>query len=601
MNFKLQFLLALASLTVFTSTSLSQTVEDFDRALITNGVSWKSGTYTYYPSFYTGFAPRVEDPNRIHFHLSRGNQIRLSTQLDEYTVLTYFYNLLKRETLIDQAVAAGLIKLEQQNQTNLFRAVLNSEHFQIRKVADQASNKALSREQLYEQSLTAMEQLNPGRIFHIRLNLTAAIQRWQNTADAFKTASGNTALAEYMAKNPQKTITLLNDLVWGRINAVSLNPALVTKMADTLNSSPSLFESKALELFSVATEGRYNFKVLRNGTLQPSIYQNANGETLLEYPELTAIYPNGSVKDYTSDRDGNKIPIIRETGVMNFISRDTHDVDHIRVEPFYGYIPKMDYTPTGNGIHNPAVRTSLHSSVYKSLYKDLNIPEKDNTLWIVSRGGVSHGCTRMAAGHVLEVREIFPSSNERMKKLRYFGNASQDYDLYDITGSGELQIMGVQYYLAYDIAADSGEGYREGAGLIPSSLNRAAFYEVLYGQKQFRIENNTYVFVNPYISQFVMDKKGKDRGQAFSVKIAGEYNLYEQAYQKDKLQFFSMSSSQMSSLSESNDFKSTGKQLVRLFGRANGCGPFKAEFPLCNEDQFEKEFAALIPQITKVK
>lgn len=575
-------------------------IDNYNQSLIKNGVSWKTGSYTYYPSFYTGFAPRIEDPNRIHFQLSRGNQIRLTAPLDEYSILTYFFGLRKREVLFEQAVKNGLVHIEQQNQLTLFQSILKSERYQIQATTEKATQNAISKEQLYEISLKSLEELNPGRIFRIRLNLTSAINRWKTATTAFTEAAAGKSLSDFITKNPQKTLTLVNDLVWGRINAVLVTPALKSKLIETLQSSETDFQTRALELFQIATEGRYSFKVLRNGSLQPSIYQNTQGEVLLEYPELTAIYPNGSVKDYESDRDGNQIPKIRETGVMNFISRPTHDVDHIRNESYYGYIPKMDYTATGNGIHNPAVRTSLKNSVYKSLYEDLTIPVKDNTLWIVSRGGVSHGCTRMAAGHVLEVRDIFPSNSQRMEKVKYFGNVSEDYDLFDIAGNGQIQVMGVQYFLAYDIAADSGEGYREGAGLIPSSLNRDAFYQQLYGQKQFRADNNSYIFVNPYFSQFVMEKSDI-RGKAFSLQMKGEFSLYEQAYEQDKMQFFSMSSTQMSSLSEGNDYKSIGKQLVRLFGRASGCGPFKKEFALCNEDQFDQEVLKLTPLVTKVK
>lgn len=585
---------------VLTSNSGAQTFEDFEKSLITNGISWKAGSPTYIPSFYTGFAPRIEDPNRIHFRLSRGNQIRLTAQLDEYSVLTYFYGLLKRDYLVDQAVQTNLIKLEHQDQMGLFRSVLNSERYQIYQQAEKFQNNSLSREQMYEASLKTLEELNPGRVFRIQLNISAAILRWQNTIAAFQKERGDLALDVFITKNPRKTITLINDLVWGRVNVIAIAPALKAKLIETLQAKENL-DQKAIELFTLATEGRYNFQVLRNGLLQSSLYQNALGQFILEYPEFTAIYPNGSVRTHMNDRDGNSIPTIRESGVMNFIARDTHDVDHIRVEPYYGYIPKMDYTAEGNGIHNPAVRTYLKNSIYQNLYKDLNIPANDNTLWIVSRGGVSHGCTRMAAGHVLEVRDVFPSSNDRMKKVKYFGNQSEDYDLFDIDGTGQLQVMGVKYFLAYAIVADDGEGYREGAGLIAASLNRDAFYNQLYGQKQFRLENNKYIFSNPYISQFAIENPNSQRGKAYSLKIAGDFNLYEQAYEKDKLQFFTMSSSQMSSLSEANDLKSSGKLLVRLFGRAVGCGPLKAEYPLCNEEQFEKEFAQLLPLITKVK
>ena len=32
----------------------------------------------YEPSFYAGFAPRTQDPTRLHIELSRGNQVRVT-------------------------------------------------------------------------------------------------------------------------------------------------------------------------------------------------------------------------------------------------------------------------------------------------------------------------------------------------------------------------------------------------------------------------------------------------------------------------------------------------------------------------------------------
>ncbi len=583
------------------SPAANATIDDYNNALITNGISWKAGALNYYPSFYTGFAPRIQDANKIHFHLSRGNQLRLTAPLDDMTILNYLYGMKSREQLFDSAVNENLIKLEQQNQLGLFKSVLNSSTYSIPQLISQNNSGAITKEEFYKQSLQLIQTLNPGRIFSIRINLTNYITRWKQQVDAEQSSGGN--LSDYATKNPEKAITLINELVPGRINAFLLTAALKSKLAEVgqVSNNAGEFSAKAIELFNLATNNRYVFKVLRNGQLLPSMYKDATGQVILEYPEMTNIYPNGSVKDYKKDRDGNQIPIIRESGVMNFVSRSYHDVDHIRSEPFYGYIPKMDYSMTGNGIHNPAVRTFLKSGIYKNLYQTLNIPSKDDTLWIVSRGGVSHGCTRMAAGHVQEVRNIFPAAPSEMKKLFYFGNNSEDYDLFDISGEGQPKIMGVKYFLAYAIASDSGAGYREGAGLIAQSLDRDAFYSFLYGKNQFRTENGKYIFINPFISEFVKTNPADQRGHSFSIKMNGEFELYEQNYEKDKLQFYSMSSSQMSSLTQNSDMTSSGKQLVRVFGRAAGCGPLKATYAFCYEDQFHAELANLIPSITKVK
>jgi hypothetical protein len=104
--------LLLALMTFASSVSHAQsirTIEDYNASLITNGISWKEGSAVYYPSFYTGFAPRVEDANRIHFHLSRGNQARLTTPLDEMTVLTYLYGLKKRSDVYTALIQSKTI------------------------------------------------------------------------------------------------------------------------------------------------------------------------------------------------------------------------------------------------------------------------------------------------------------------------------------------------------------------------------------------------------------------------------------------------------------------------------------------------------------
>jgi len=69
------------------------TIDDYNKSLATFGIPFVE---RYPASFYTGFAPRVEEPQRLHFRVGRGNQVRLTAVLDEYTVLTYLYYLKKR-------------------------------------------------------------------------------------------------------------------------------------------------------------------------------------------------------------------------------------------------------------------------------------------------------------------------------------------------------------------------------------------------------------------------------------------------------------------------------------------------------------------------
>jgi hypothetical protein len=259
----------------------------------------------------------------------------------------------------------------------------------------------------------------------------------------------------------------------------------------------------------------------------------------------------------------------------------------------------MDYTMSGNGFHNPAVRTWLSSGTYKWLYGQLGIPRTDDTLWIVSRGGVSHGCTRVAAGHMNEMRNIFPSNPKAMTKVTYTGTLSTDYDVFDVDADGSPEVMGVDYLIAYKLRANHGDGYREANGLIEASFKKEQFYSLLYGTKNqyYMNGNNKFVFTNPQMSYF-QGKPGASRVPAFSVKLQGEYPLYEQAYEKDKLQFFNMPRLGISSLQSSgNNHANKAAQVVRLMGRVNGCGPFASEMKNCWQAGFEREMNSIVSSL----
>ena len=86
-------LIALVLMHPLANAGEAYTIDDYNASLVKYGIPF----YTHYPaSFYTGFAPRVEEPNRIHYRAGRGNQIRLTAILDEFSVLTYLYSLTKR-------------------------------------------------------------------------------------------------------------------------------------------------------------------------------------------------------------------------------------------------------------------------------------------------------------------------------------------------------------------------------------------------------------------------------------------------------------------------------------------------------------------------
>ena len=67
----------------------------------------------YAPSFYTGYAPRCQDPGRIHIHLGRGNQLRVTTVLSHDIITHYLEDLIIRADMYQALVDKKIIQLTQ--------------------------------------------------------------------------------------------------------------------------------------------------------------------------------------------------------------------------------------------------------------------------------------------------------------------------------------------------------------------------------------------------------------------------------------------------------------------------------------------------------
>lgn len=65
----------------------------------------------YEPSFYTGFAPRSQDPSRIHIELSRGNQVRVTVVLGEAELDAYLDDLALRRKTYQEMIDRGVLVL----------------------------------------------------------------------------------------------------------------------------------------------------------------------------------------------------------------------------------------------------------------------------------------------------------------------------------------------------------------------------------------------------------------------------------------------------------------------------------------------------------
>ncbi len=477
-----------------------------------------SGVYFYWyePSLYTGFAPRCQDPARIHIRLSRGNQLRLTVVLGPEQIDNYLEDLLLRRRIVEELVSKGLIDLTQNKEFETFCAELDRQD-----VATVVSRKdSLAKNEFQKKSLVIMERLNPGRVFHIRRPIAIVLDRWQQI------------LRQQSAKmnSPQRRLELINELLPGRINLLEANDELekifrnLAELAQQENQpgqSRNSFSKEAIRFLSRIT-----------GNMYPVI------DGLIEAEEFTAIYPAGTAESWVSWH-GKRLPDFTVTGIWPLIPRVKGKgivgmVDYVSTNPGYGYIPMLPYQYAGgieyNAFHNPGIRCTLAGSRILPLgwqrVSGIRDPNKPFTnLWIVSRGPVSHGCTRLAAGHMLEMRSILPSRSEDLEKIVTFRNLPQCYDIFDVNGDGIVEVIGVKYFLAYAHTEDR-IPYK-----VYAANSREPFYEWLYaGDVRFDEAGRAW-FPQALMCAF----SGK---KAHESRVYENIHLWEAEYERDRIQFF---------------------------------------------------------------
>lgn len=578
-----------------------ETIGDYNSRLPYWGTVWNPGSDSvsrYYPSFYTGFAPRSQFPDRIHVRTSRGNQTRVTVILDDQTLIDYLFDLETRYKTYKALTASnGIMRLAAEKnalpQLKYFFQILESPVYGIIPFAERARNGLETREAIYAKALNTIETLNPGRVFHLTLDLNKQFGSWGDILSSLLV--GRDPQTVFTAKS-KETIIALNTIVFGRVNFTAqpsseMVAALVEAARQNQNSAHTEFVQTSLKLFRLLTSYKYGFKSLNgSGAFQNTIICDDGYRCTLSYSEFTAIYPTGSAETVTTDRYGNRIQDFATPGLWQFLSYNSggRDFDNIRKEPYYGFIPKMDFEGIGNGFHNPAV---TFWSVGKDVKSGLNIPSQYNAFGAVKRGGVSSGCLRLAAGHLWELRHIFPVENSVATKVYFFGNDSKDFDLFDINGDGALEVMGVDYMISYSVAGAGGLAKRDGGSMELKS--KVDFAANLYGKSQvFEVANQKIYFKNPTIS-FPSYLDLKKKSVSTSLELPGIFPLYEQSYERDKIQFYAPIS--VAGLTEMSQAP-VSKRIVRLMGRIRGCAPFSDQ-NLCGATAFKNEAFSLLKEL----
>ena len=470
--------------------------------------------YRIEPSFYTGFAPRCQDPNRIHIHLGRGNQVRVTLVLSNQIVDSYLPDLAVRYRVYHELIKKSKIKLTQNMGFEKFSRIISEE--KILKLADEKNDMALS--QYRKISLEILEKLNPGKVFHISVDFDRRINEWSTQLAPFLTKKSSIQESLILINNMLPTRIWVSELPWRLEDKLRYTITLygLYEEAEKSEKSWNAFYNAAVELFEAATKGIYPLK----------------GQ-MLDFYEFTAVYPVGTLNQMAK-YDGRNIPLYPCPGKRNLIEHQrTKVVDHIPDKACYGYLPWLPYMHVGKTLHN-----SFHTLWFQDNTKTNRfIPKewKQNTkdsrtgkpyprLWLLSRGPMSHGCTHVNAGHISELRQMLPSAEKSLPRVVTYRNKSNHFDVFDIDGDGQPEVMGVKYFHAYSLRNKKPHKRRAPA-------DRKSFYKWLYVNGYYYDNDGKLFFDQAPTSRYV--RKNAYKGETYE-----NIPLYEAEYTPETIQFY---------------------------------------------------------------
>ncbi len=453
------------------------------------------------PTFYTGFAPRARDPRRVHLHVGRGNQLRITLVLSDQVLADYARDLRARRDTYDALVASGRIVTTQNRALDAFRARLDELDLDGR-IAAEASLDAAARR---ERNLELMEALNPGRVFRISMPTAEVVRRW--LAELQPT--------DRTRMDRDRRLELLNALLPTRLWIAEMDASTRRDLAALVDAAPqggrpdALFSERWLALLE---------------KVAPGLYPQRGGR--IEFAEFTAVHPIGTFNEYT-DYKGRKIPLYPTPGRRALTTHQrTKTVDHIPTVPAYSYSPWIPYMHVGTKLHN-----SFHTLWWRMRPNEtafLPGPWRDASdepyLWLLSRGPMSSGCTHLTTGHIAELRQVLPADSDALYAIDAFLNRSYDFDVFDIDGDFAPEVMGVRYFVAYSLRNKRPHRLRV-------RNERRAYYDWLYAGELRLAEGGAGSFAGAHAGRFV--ERTARRG-----RLHREIPLYEAAYEPERIQFY---------------------------------------------------------------
>ena len=464
----------------------------------------------YEPAFYTGFAPRSRDPRRLHLHVGRGNQLRATLVLSDEVLAAYVRDLDARLTTYQAAITEGELKLTQNSAFEKFAA-------QVQKLAEaKNAEPKMAREDIIRRNLLLMTHLNPGRIFHINTPVDAVIQNW---LDFLKPA-------DFKQMDRKRKLAVLNALLPTRLWLTSLDKQTAARLEELVkraaeNPDPGVLAGDYLTLLDRVSGG---------------IYPRKNNK--FHFHEFTAIYPIGTFNGTTTCRGGAKIPMYPTPGKWTLTTHQrSKTVDHIPDISIYSWFPWIPYMHVGKKLHNSFHTLWWTMDITKTAFlpEELKKPATKSRegkdfryLWLLSRGPMSHGCTHVNGGHILELRQLLPADAEKIYDVEFFLNKSCLFDVFDIDGDLKPEVMGIRYYVAYTLKGKK-------PGRLRAPMERRPYYKWLYGGVLKYDAHGRGYFENIRDGRFI-DKL------AVAGREYGKIPLYEAEMEPFKLQFFQMKS-----------------------------------------------------------
>jgi hypothetical protein len=422
-----------------------------------------AGYDRYEPTFYTGFAPRVSDPARIHLHLGRGNQLRVTAVLSEQTLGDYARDLLHRQRTYRGLIERGRVVPTQNRGFEDFERTI--EEVELARLVKEED--ALPAGERVERNLHLLERLNPGRVFRIRMPADQVVRRWVSRLRPEDRA----------AMTKERRLELLGAMLPTRLWVAEHEPGIGSELEALVRSAP-ISSAPSDPATRPAFEAAF-FRLLDrvSGGLYP------RRDRSLAWVEFTAIYPVGTVDAYT-EHAGRRIPLYPTPGRRALTTHQrTRTVDHIPTTPAYSYSPWIPYMHVGKTLHNSfhtlwwsmeRERTPFLPAAWRTDGERNRDGEPFRYLWLLSRGPMSHGCTHLNTGHILELRQILPAEAEPLYRIDAFLNPSHLYDVFDVEGDFQPEVMGVRYYVAYSL--EDRRPHR-----LRARNERRAYYEWLYG------------------------------------------------------------------------------------------------------------------------